>query len=286
MRTRPPHPLATVAVTNQGEVARFFDENVEDYARKHYAVGSRTFMSVRQWRMLQLIDRLNLPAGTTALDAGCGPGYLLAALARRGFTVSGLDMAPEMLRMTSQRLADLQLAADQLQEGSIEALPFPSESFDLVCTAGVVEYLRTDERVLAELHRVLKPGGWLLYPVTNALSPVDCFDFIVEFLKRRRWFLRLFNAFWQRLGRAPVLPRHFHVRRHRPGALRASLARAGFTLQDDLYFFFLPFPRPLDKLLPGIAASAGARLERLGRTRLGPLAEGYLTLSRRALPGS
>lgn len=263
-------------------VTRFFDDNVEDYAAKHYASGARTFMTVRQERMLEMVDGLGLAPGAQVLDAGCGPGYMLAALAKRGLDVSGMDAAPEMLRMSGDRLrASYPDRTFTLELGSIEALPFPDASFDVVCTAGVVEYLRDDHAVLSEMHRVLRPGGHLLYPVTNLLSPVDYLDFAVEFLKRRPSLLGAFNAVWTRAGHAAVLPRHFHVRRHRPAALRRDIAAHGFTLIDALYFFFLPLPRPLDKFFPGMSNRAGARMERLARTQLGILGEGYLTLSRK-----
>ena len=263
-------------------VTRFFDDNVADYAAKHYANGARTFMTVRQERMLEAIDALALPRGTPVLDAGCGPGYMLAALAQRGLEASGLDAAPEMLRMSRERLHAARPDHEfRLELGSIEALPFDDASFDIVCTAGVVEYLKDDNAVLAEMHRVLRPGGYLLYPVTNLLSPVDYLDFAVEFLKRRPALLGAFNALWTRIGHAPVLPRHFHVRRHRPSSLRRDLASHGFALADSLYFFFLPLPRPLDKFCPGVSTRVGARMERFGRSRLGALGEGYLTVSRK-----
>lgn len=263
-------------------VTRFFDDNVADYAAKHYASGARTFMTVRQERMLEMIDALALPAGAQALDAGCGPGYMLAALAKRSLTVSGLDAAPEMLRMSGERLQAIYPDRTfNLELGSIEALPFPDGSFNVVCTAGVVEYLKDDHAVLAEMYRVLRPGGYLLYPVTNLLSPVDYLDFAVEFLKRRPLLLKAFNTLWTRAGHAPVLPRHFHVRRHRPAALRADLAAHSFTLADSLYFFFLPLPRPLDKFFPTVSTAIGSRMERLGRSPLGVLGEGFLTLSRK-----
>ena len=63
--------------------------------------------------------------------------------------------------------------------------------------------------------------------------------------------------------------------------IRADLAAHGFTLADTLFFFFLPLPRPLDKFFPTVSTSVGARMERLGRSRLGVVGEGFLTLSRK-----
>lgn len=261
-------------------IRTFFDENVGDYEAKHYGAQVRSFMTVRQTRILELVDSLGLPRGAKALDAGCGLGYLLEALARRGFQAYGLDTAEGMVRSTRARLT----AANPeylftLEVGNIEKLPFGNKTFDLVCSAGVIEYLREDRTVLGELFRVLRPGGALILPVTNFWSPVNYLDVVVEFLKRQSLFLGPFNAVWQRLGHGPVLPRHFRVRRHRPASLRRSLVEAGFVLRDQVYFYFLPWPRPLDRLFPKGTAAVERSLEPYGRSWIGPFAEGYLALS-------
>lgn len=261
-----------------------FDEAADHYAGKYYQDSERTFMTVRQHRVLELVDSIGLPQAADVLDAGCGPGYLLAELAARRFRLHGMDGAAGMLRNAEARLAAL--APDppvSFRQGDIEHLPYDDESFDLVCSTGVIEYLATDERVLREFFRVLKPGGYLILPVTNVWSPVVWLDTPVEFLKRQGWFRRPFNSVWQRLGQRPILPRNFHVRLHRPAKFRAALRGAGFDLLDDVFFYFLPWPRPLDQLFPGPSHAIGKRMERLGRSPIGLVAEGYLTLSRKQI---
>ena len=257
-----------------------FSDTADHYASKHYDDAVRSFMTVRQVRVLELIDGLDLPDGAEALDAGCGPGYLVEQLASRGFKVSALDGAEGMLRKARARLeaTECPFAVD-FRQGDIERLPYEDERFDLVLSTGVIEYLATDERALGEMHRVLRPGGHLVLPVTNRWATTLWLDGGVELLKRQRWFRTPVNALLGRLGRPPVLPRHFDVRRHRPARFRSALEKAGFRILDDVYFYFLPWPRPLDQLLPGASAAIGSRMERLGRSRLGLVAEGYLTLS-------
>lgn len=268
-------------VSARGDAVGFFDESAEDYEQKHYTAGARSFMTVRQGRVLEFVDRAGLAAGAPVLDAGCGPGYLVEQLARRGYRVSAMDAAEGMLRQAKARAeAAKPTHPVQFSQGDIEKLPYADASFDLVCSTGVIEYLEGDATVLAEFRRVLRPGGHLVLPVTNVWSPANWLDVVVEPLKRQSWFRVPFNAVWERLGQPPVLPRHFRVRKHRPSAFRAALAAAGFTLVDDVYFHFLPWPRPLDRLAPSLTRALGERMERRARSGIAPLGEGYLVLAR------
>lgn len=263
-----------------------FDETADHYAATQYDDAIRSFMTVRERRVLELVDGLGLESGAEVLDAGCGPGYLVEQLACRGFRVSAMDGSEQMLRIAKRRLESANAAIPPtFKQGDIEALPYADASFELVCSTGVVEYLASDATVLGEMHRVLGPGGHLVLPVTNAWSPVNWLDAPVEHLKRQSWFRRFLNGALGKLGRPPVVPRNFSVRRHRPGRFRAALMRAGFRVVDEVYFHFLPWPRPFDKLLPRASASLGGRMESLGRTPLGVLAEGYLVLAVKDVPG-
>ncbi len=89
------------------------------------------------------------------LDAGMGPGRLCGELAARGWTVNGIDASDEMVGVARERLPE---RSSHLQKAKIEALPFGPESFDAVTATGVLEYADVP-RALAELVRVLRPGG-------------------------------------------------------------------------------------------------------------------------------
>jgi ubiquinone/menaquinone biosynthesis C-methylase UbiE len=124
---------------------------------------------------------LPLGSGARILDAGCGTGLLTLALLRvlrRPADITAVDLSGRSLQ-TARRAADKLEAKVRhrlcfLQANAL-SLPFPEESFDLVVTSGVLEYLPLGDG-LAELARVLAPGGHLLFipvrpsPMTKLLE--------------------------------------------------------------------------------------------------------------------
>ncbi|MFY1694020.1 class I SAM-dependent methyltransferase [Solwaraspora sp. WMMA2101] len=102
--------------------------------------------------------------GRRILDAGCGAGPLFEALRTRGAIVTGFDASPAMIELARQKLgedADLQVADISLP------LPYADDTFDDVVVSLVLHYLQDWTAPLAELRRVLKPGGRLLLSVNH-----------------------------------------------------------------------------------------------------------------------
>jgi SAM-dependent methyltransferase len=106
-------------------------------------------------------------AGRRILDAGCGSGPILAALRDRGTIVTGFDSSTGMLEQARQRLGD----DTDLHEAALGSpLPFPDGAFDDVIAALVLHYLQDWGPALAELRRVLKPGGRLIVAVDHPFA--------------------------------------------------------------------------------------------------------------------
>jgi ubiquinone/menaquinone biosynthesis C-methylase UbiE len=106
-------------------------------------------------------------AGRRILDAGCGSGPLSAALRDRGAVVTGFDKSAGMLELARRRLgADADLRVADLGR----PLPFPDGAFDLVVASLVLHYLEDWTAPLAELRRVLRPGGRLIASVDHPLQ--------------------------------------------------------------------------------------------------------------------
>jgi demethylmenaquinone methyltransferase / 2-methoxy-6-polyprenyl-1,4-benzoquinol methylase len=97
------------------------------------------------------------PGAAQVLDVATGTGLVADELLRRGFRVTGLDQSPEMLAQARRRLD----GRAELVEGSAEALPFSTASFDHVTFTYLLRYVDDPGATLAELARVVRPGGFL-----------------------------------------------------------------------------------------------------------------------------
>jgi SAM-dependent methyltransferase len=106
-----------------------------------------------------VLDGLALPAGLRILDAGCGSGRNMVALARRG-AVTGVELATASLRVARER------DVGAVVPGSLdEPLPFGDGAFELAVALDVLEHVEDDGAALRELARVTAPGGRLLVTV-------------------------------------------------------------------------------------------------------------------------
>ena len=103
------------------------------------------------------------PDGARVLEVGCGPGRLSILLARRhGLDVTGLDLDPAMIeraRVNAARSADGDGREPSFLVGDVAALAFPDRSFDLVVSTLSMHHWADPTAGLAEIGRVLRPGG-------------------------------------------------------------------------------------------------------------------------------
>lgn len=121
----------------------------------------------------ETIEPAQLKPGESVLEVGCGTGtWTLIARKRVGKTgrVAGIDPAPKQILRALHKAAKQGLSID-FQIGVIERLAFPDHSFDVVLSSFMMHHLPDDlkQRGLAEIARVLKPGGRLL--IIDAESP-------------------------------------------------------------------------------------------------------------------
>ena len=132
-----------------------------------------------------LIDELHLaPTGLRVLDVGCGGGLLAEEFARLGCAVTGVDPSEESLAAARAHAAAQGLAIEY-RSGRGEALPFRSESFDVVYCCDVLEHVDDLRQVIAESARVLRAGGVYLYDTINRTP--QSWLVVIELLQQWRW---------------------------------------------------------------------------------------------------
>jgi ubiquinone/menaquinone biosynthesis C-methylase UbiE len=105
---------------------------------------------------------LPIEHGQSVADIGCGPGFFSIELARRAApgTLYALDIIPEFVAIASQRFAQARVKnAQAIVSGELD-FKLPNESLDGVFLAFVVHHADDQQAFMAEVARVLKPGGW------------------------------------------------------------------------------------------------------------------------------
>ena len=127
-----------------------------------------------QGRDLQdLAERVRRQVNPAVLDLGCGAGHASFAAAPHAQQVIAYDLSEQMLDVVARAAGERGLHNIETRLGSTEALPFEAASFDLVCTRYSGHHWSQFEKSLAEIFRVLKPGGKCL--VIDVVAP----DFIL-----------------------------------------------------------------------------------------------------------
>lgn len=204
----------------------------------------------RMERALWLTRRLDLSAGTRALDVGCGAGVMATELASQGLRVTAVDTVPRMLQLTVERATRLGL------EGSISVtlcdarrLPFASQTSDLVVALGVISWLDSPLSALTEMARVCTPGGYAVVTCGNIYRLESLLDprhtALLDSL--RRWVREKLRARESELnsGTGWYSPRR---KWYTPKALDSMLSAVGFAkVAACTYGFRAPkfFGRPL-----------------------------------------
>lgn len=122
-----------------------------------------------------LLDAVRVVPGTRLLDVATGPGHLPARAAERGAVPVGVDVADAMVTRARELYPTL-----EFHRGDAEELPFADAEFDAVTANFLLPHLARPERAMAELVRVLAPGGRLALATWDVPSRGRLFGFFLE----------------------------------------------------------------------------------------------------------
>ncbi|MEU7900324.1 class I SAM-dependent methyltransferase [Nonomuraea sp. NPDC049152] len=158
--------MARMPSTPENHVETAHPSRFNDYDRlaEGYSAENEASLLNAYYERPAMLELAGDVTGRRILDAGCGSGPLFSELRDRGAIVTGIDASAGMLEMARQRLgADADLRVADLTS----PLPFPDDAFDDVIASLVLHYLEDWGPTLAELRRVLRPGGRLLVSVDH-----------------------------------------------------------------------------------------------------------------------
>ncbi|MGH7107752.1 MAG: class I SAM-dependent methyltransferase [Acetobacteraceae bacterium] len=184
--------------------------------QREFTRQARTFASAPEVTDAALtrrfVDALGDAAAGLILDVASGPGIISAAVAATARAVFALDLTPDMLRQARLRCAAASRRNVAFIEGDATRLPFSPAAFDAVVTRLSVHHFSQPARAIAEMARVLRPGG--VFVLADVISSED------------RHESDLHNAI-------EVLRDPSHVRMLPLSALSSLLTEAGFRIEEQ-----------------------------------------------------
>jgi 2-polyprenyl-6-hydroxyphenyl methylase/3-demethylubiquinone-9 3-methyltransferase len=215
--------MGKAANLDTAELAKF-----ESVAHQYWdAAGPlHTLHSLNPVRVAFIAARARL-AGARVADVGCGGGLLCESLAQHGADVTGIDLSPAMIEVAQLHAAALARAPEyRVQSAAALAAATPG-SFDVVCCMELAEHVPDPAALVAELARLLRPGGSLFVSTINR-TPQAFFGAIVA----AEYLLRL-------------VPRgtHEYARLIRPAELARAARAAGLELQEMTGLDYNPLTR-------------------------------------------
>lgn len=236
-----PKPFSKISV------ADLFDEQALYYA---------TDREVTPWFVSQLnivMSMLETESGLV-LDVGCAAGAEIAALRAREFSVVGVDRSERMLEVARSRFArDLHTVVCC---ADAESLPFPSGSFDQLLCLGVLEYLPSHHSCVAEMHRVLRPGGLVIFSIPSMISLHR-----ISYRFCQATAIPLWRMVKRITGkRISTEPLSHNWNRCIPWRFRHLLRQHGFKPQTNAYSGFFLFP--LEHVWPAAHIKLFSAMER------------------------
>jgi ubiquinone/menaquinone biosynthesis C-methylase UbiE len=148
----------------------------------------------------QFLRTLDPQPGERGLDVGSGPGFLVTAIAEAvgsSGSVCGVDISEPLLAVARSNCAHQSWV--EFRHGDATKLPFPGDAFDAVISTQVLEYVCDVDAALAEMHRVVRPGG------RGVIVDTD-WDSLVWHSPNRERMIRILRV-WEKHAADPYLPR-------------------------------------------------------------------------------
>jgi len=232
-------------------IRRYWNDHIHDLEIAKHPVGTKGFFDdLEQYRFEKLnylpkVVDFNGYKGKNILEIGCGVGIDLVRFAKGGALVTGIDLAEKSIDL-AERNFQYHGVEGNLRLMNGEALEFEDDSFDMVYAHGVIQYTADPQKMIDEIHRVLKPGGEAIMMVYNKYSWLNLMSnlFGVELEHEdapvlRKFSIRQFKKMLQKFSHVEIIPERFPVKTRLHHGLKAALYNGLFVGTFNL------IPRPL-----------------------------------------
>ena len=224
----------------------YWNERIHDLEIARHPVGTKKFFKELEAYRFDKLDYLPRVVdfagyrGKKLLEIGCGVGLDLARFARGGANATGIDLAAVSIDLARKNFAFQHVKGNlQLMDG--EHLEFDNESFDVVYAHGVLQYTADIEKMIAEIRRVLKPGGEAILMVYNRYSWLNFMSklFGVKLEHEdapvlNRFSIREFRKMLSGFSQVEIIPERFPVRTRLHHGIKAAVYNGVFVSSFNL----------------------------------------------------
>jgi 2-polyprenyl-3-methyl-5-hydroxy-6-metoxy-1,4-benzoquinol methylase len=295
-----------MSLDQQNQTRAFFDATSGEWQDKARGVARKVnIIRQRNDAVLRIAERRG-EAGA-AVDLGCGSGELAIELARRGWQVTGIDFAPEMIVRCRNSAREAGVEVDFRAMSMFDFAP-PDGSFEIVSGQGLIEYISPQQvtALLQHAHRMLRPGGHLVLGSRNRLYnlvSLSAYTAMEQELNTIDILLQealamtgaadaeaAIAAARNAAGDPPHPRRHPHTAvavetryQYTPGQLVRLIERAGFRASSMVPVHFHSLPAPMAAALPQthIAVSELMYAQHAEEPRLIPYASSFVLAAER-----
>lgn len=224
------------------EIAQYWNERIHDLEMTRHPAGSREFFAdLDEYRFDKLhylprLVRFDGYRGKEVLEVGCGIGTDLVRFAKGGAVVTGVDLSKTAIELARKNFESNGVTPRELRVANAEALPYPTESFDVVYGHGVLQYTADAAQLVRECHRVLRPGGEAIFMVYNRLSWLNAMSKLTKVALEhedapmlKKYSIAEFRLLLAPFDQVEIVPERFPVKSRLHGGLKGLLFNTLFV---------------------------------------------------------